>query len=248
MYVVTTDSRIVRVGGTDASEWILIRSYTTGAEVKFDCGRALDCESPLNLKRVGDPGAEPAGKPVLLAFFNVIRQMISEHPAIWKTYSQGIFEPRGQSDPQLRDGVLRLDAGDADLSPLFYSMPTANYIVLVCAVQPDGKPLCPSEEHNASFYCGDGSITFHWDRRERPPLTLQRASSGLVRVFICNAETLTLTENNAVAYIAGQPKYQSLYTRFEDALDALVDIDGGNRNDPTLEPLRRMFLHHLALE
>lgn len=243
--VVKSDSRIVRVGKMVNSDQLRIRSYATGVEVIFSCEVPLDCQSPLDLRRVGSPeGIDD--KSALGAFFRVLRKMSSDQPQVWIAYSNGILTPRGPHETRLEDAVLELKSNMVDLAPLFAALPKNKYVAKVCPVRLDGSLACPHPNSDANFYCGDGVLTIQWDPQARPAIRYDKAEAGLINVSLCNEQGM-FTDRNALALIVAPEHFREAASEFEEARHAARALKA-TEADPTIETTVRIFLHHLAYQ
>src|SRR5947199_7131873 len=67
MYPVRIGARFVRMGAITGHEWLLLRSYITGSEVRFECSVAVDCKDVPDLQRLYPPEGAPGPNGVLAA-------------------------------------------------------------------------------------------------------------------------------------------------------------------------------------
>jgi len=248
--VVKSDSRITRVGKLDNGDRLRIRSYASGLEVIFACKVPLDCQSPIDLKRIGAPeGADD--RSGLGAFFRVLRKMSSDQPQVWIAYSHGILTSRGQDGPSLDDAVLELKSNYADLAPMFANLPQKKYVARVCVVRLDGLVTCPSSRGDArrgdaSFYCGEGVLDVQWDPQAPTTVRYNNAGAGMIRVSLCDEQGM-VTDRNAVALIATPEHFRVAASQFEEARQVARALKS-TEADPTIESTVRMFLHHIAFQ
>jgi hypothetical protein len=235
MYPVRIGAKFVRMGAITGHEWLRIRSYISGLEVKFDCSIAVDCKDALDLQRLypSEGAAGPGG--ILAAFLQAIRRIASTEPVIYERYRQGILRAENRVN-NLQNGVARLDVQGLHLDQAVSSLAAGDYELELCRIDRWADLHCLSEPH---------PFKFHWDPVHRQSRVIHNFRPGLYRLYMCQKVSAGFirTDNYASILAVGPAAFGRLNHEFQDVV---TSTQRWVADDATVGTMLQMYLQYMA--